>query len=190
MSSRYKTKKGKSKDLYTILRYEVVDTDAWRSLSRTAQALYPILRMEWKGSKANNNGSLSLSSRQAAQIMGVAKAETITTAFKDLQAKGFVIVHKNACLGTEGEGRSFEFELTELDMPGKNEKSRSKKLYLEWHPSKDFEVINGVANNPNGKGGNLKSHPENRDGPIPKNGTNIAILSQKRGCPIPKNGTN
>ncbi len=34
---------------------------AWRALPATAQALYPWLKLEWHGPRANNNGKISLS---------------------------------------------------------------------------------------------------------------------------------
>ncbi|MCB1439939.1 MAG: hypothetical protein KDJ63_09215 [Nitratireductor sp.] len=155
---------------YTAMLLSTMNTDAWRSLSTSAQALYPWLRMEWKGAQYNNNGKLSLSYRAAAEAMGISSPDTVMRAFKDLQAKGFVVVHKVSSLGVEGMGRSFEYEITDLDMPGK---TNANKLFLQWRKGHDFPVVDGQTGNPVGK--NERNKKQN---PIPKIGT---VLSQKSG---------
>ena len=180
---------------WTKMIRPTMQTEAWQSLTTTAQALYPWLKLEWKGPKANNNGKLSLPFRTAAKAMGVSKAETISAAFHDLQAKGFIIVHQEAVLGVDGKAKSFVFELTELDMPGRDESARAKKLYKSWRPGEDFTVKRGNKNNEGGKGGFQKrgtdeeeSHPENRDEPTPISGTVPPTPSQESGQPIPIRG--
>lgn len=165
---------------WTKMIRPTMDTDAWRALSPTAQALYTWLKFEWRGPRANNNGTLSLSLRQAAKTMGVRSPETVARAFRDLQAKGFVVVTKSACLGTDGHAKSFEFELTELVVPGRD---RPRQLFKKWRPDAEFEVARASANNPNGKGGKgdrkEKPHPQNRDNPIPE-------IEMKAPCPSTK----
>lgn len=119
-----------------------METEAWRSLSSTAQALYVWLRLEWKGKRFNNNGSIKLSDRQGARVMGRTK-NTVNRAGHDLQAKGFIIVTKLGCLGTEGEGVSHEYEITELPLPGQ---SVGRRLYQNWSPGHDFPVKKMPAN--------------------------------------------
>lgn len=178
------------KGQYTACFRSTMDTDAWRALSPTAQALFPWLRMEWKGAQRNNNGKLCLSYRNAANAMGIAKADTVGKAFRELQAKGFVVVHQNATLGMDGLGKSFEFEITDIDMPGKRQASRR---FLEWSPGNDFEVKSANVNNPSGAGQNAlqktKSHPGKRDTPVPFQRTKLQTLSFETGHPIPRNGT-
>ena len=48
-----------------------MEAPAWRALSTTAQALYPWIKLEWRGPKANNNGKIRLSVRDAARRLGV-----------------------------------------------------------------------------------------------------------------------
>lgn len=107
-----------------------MDNDAWRALSPYAQALYPWLRLEWKGEKANNNGKLRLSVRQAAEAMGVAN-NTAGKAFHDLQAKGFIVVTEYARLGVGGDAQSPAYELTEIALPHGNERG-GRNLYRQW----------------------------------------------------------
>ena len=45
----------------------IMEEPAWRALPSTAQALYPWLKLEWRGPDADNNGSIRLSVRQAAE---------------------------------------------------------------------------------------------------------------------------
>ncbi|RMD92994.1 MAG: helix-turn-helix domain-containing protein, partial [Alphaproteobacteria bacterium] len=103
-------------DHYAAMHRSMMDTPAWRALSPVAQALYPWLRLEWHGPKANNNGRIRLSVRQAAEKMGVS-INTAARAFHELQAKGFIVVTEPACLGVEGQGTSPAFELTEIQLP-------------------------------------------------------------------------
>ena len=76
----------KKREKYTNFILVYMQYPAWRALSPKAQALYPWLKMEWKGHKANNNGKTSLGVRQAAKCMGVSN-DTATKAFHELQAK-------------------------------------------------------------------------------------------------------
>ncbi|PTQ72742.1 hypothetical protein [Celeribacter persicus] len=121
----------------TALRLSVMRTPAWRALSPTAQALYPWLKLEWRGAKFNNNGKLRLSTRQAAERMGCA-INTAMRGFHDLQAKGFIIQTEGACLGTEGMGKSPAYELTEI-MPA-GQQGPGKQWFLNWSEGHDFPV--------------------------------------------------
>lgn len=138
---------------YTKLVRNLMDTPAWRGLSSTAQALYPWIRLEWRGATANNNGKLRLSVRQAAKCMGVS-VNTAARAFHDLQAKGFIHVTEPARLGMSGEAKSPAYELTEIGYPKSrrddDQKLGGRKLYHDWRLGSDFPVMKAMANNPNG----------------------------------------
>ncbi len=73
----------------------MMETPAWRALTLSAQALYPWVRLEWRGAKFNNNGKIRLSVRQAAAKMGCG-VNTAARAFQELQAKGFLVVTEGA----------------------------------------------------------------------------------------------
>lgn len=126
-----------------------MQTPAWRALSPMAQALYPWLMLEWHGPKSNNNGRITLSVRQAAQAMGIG-INTAARAFHDLQAKGFVVVRKQAQLGIKGVATATEFELTEIALP--SDGMRPRRLYLEWQEGADFTVSKAAIHNPRGSG--------------------------------------
>lgn len=121
---------------FTKMVRSVMETAAWRALSPVAQNLYVWLKFEWKGPKYNNNGRIALSIRVAAKSMGVHK-DTVARAFHDLQAKGFIVQTRGACLGIEGYGRCPEYELTELEMPGKTVPSR---LFRKWSVGHDLPI--------------------------------------------------
>ena len=57
--------------------------------------------------------------------MGVAR-DTAAKAFRDLQAKGFIVVKKGASLGVEGHGKCPEYEITFITTLHKE----ASKLYL------------------------------------------------------------
>lgn len=182
-----KHKPGKAyKGHYTAVHKTTMDTPAWRALSSVAQALFPWLRLEWKGSSANNNGKLSLSYRDAAKAMGIAKPHTIGAAFHELQAKGFIIVHEVAALGIEGMGKGFSFEITDIGMPGNQ---HPKCLFKDWSEGNDFPVKKAKAGNPAGIGGKTKSHAAKRHMPMPQKGTVSHIPCRETAHPMPQKGT-
>lgn len=143
-----------------------METPAWRALSTTAQALYPWLKLEWRGPQNNNNGRIRLSTRQAAERLGVT-LNTAAKAFHELQAKGFIRVTEMAQLGTGGEARSPAFELTEIGMPHATHNGGSR-LYRAWNPGHDFKVEKGRANNPEGTRRKTESHHKFYDSAVLK----------------------
>jgi len=133
-----------------------MQTQAWRALSPNAQALYPWLRLEWKGDKANNNGQIVLSVRQAAKALGVAR-NTAARAFHDLQAKGFIVMTEMPALGVSGEAKAPKYELTELGTPFA-QSNQGRRLYSRWRKGEDFPIITIKTNNPNGTNGKSRHH--------------------------------
>ena len=116
---------------------------AWRALSLKAQALYPWLKLEWKGPKANNNGKISLSVRQASKCMGVSN-DTAAKAFHELQSKGFIVMTEPASLGVKGQGKCPKYEINELDLPGE---PRGRCLFSKWKKGPDLPVIKANISN-------------------------------------------
>lgn len=133
---------------FTKLTRNMMEAPAWRALSPTAQALYPWLKLEWRGPQYNNNGKIRLSVRQAASRLGVS-INAAARAFHDLQAKGFTFVTEHARLGVKGHATSPAFELTEIGLPN-GEKRDGRKLYLSWGDGADFPVHKATVHNPNG----------------------------------------
>lgn len=153
---------------YTKMVRTMMQTPAWRALSPVAQALYPWIKLEWKGSSANNNGKIKLSVRQAAQKLGVSR-NTASDGFRELQAKGFLVVTKGARLGLGGSAKSPEFEVTELALPDQRE---GRRLYRGWQEGHDFPITKAMANNPAGRNGKEKACHKNEDSNVIKMKTN------------------
>jgi hypothetical protein len=137
-----------------------LETPAWRALSLAGKAVYPFVRLEWHGPNHNNNGKIRLSVRQAAECAGI-NMNTAARAFQDLQAKGFLIVTRMGCLGSDGEARGPSFEITEHPMPGADRQS-ARRLFAQWQKGQDFPVVKHNANNP--KGVNKSKNPSPKSG--------------------------
>lgn len=142
-------KRREDKEHFVNIKRRLLETPAFRALSAHAKALYPVLKLEWKGPRSNTNGRIVYSIRQAAAYLGCSKA-TAQKALWDLQAKGFIEVRQIAHPGLEGEARSHEYELTELPMAGRE---KPRELFLEWSPDNEFPVVKAKAHNPRGKNG-------------------------------------
>jgi hypothetical protein len=152
-------------DHYTKLVRNTMQTDAWRALSASAQALYPWVKLEWRGPQANNNGKIRLSVRQASKCMGC-NPDTAARAFRDLQEKGFLHVTEAARLGLTGDAKGSTYELTELPLPNSDNHS-GRRLYLKWVKGSDFPVAY-VAMSSGGNPKKTKPRPENRDSNVLK----------------------
>jgi hypothetical protein len=159
-----KTGRSERPEHFTMMLRSLMEEPAWRALSCTAQALYPWLRLEWKGAQANNNGQIRLSVRQAAERLGVG-INTAARAFHDLQAKGFVHITEHARLGLTGEAKSPAYELTEIELPHAPQHG-GRRLYRDWQRGHDFPVHKAMANNPTGRRGRAKPCHRNGDGTV------------------------
>ncbi len=147
---------------WTKLVRSMMETPAWRALSPVAQALYPWIKLEWRGPDANNNGAIRFSVRQAARALGVSN-DTAAKGFHDLQAKGFLVMIEAAALGLEGQAKSPAFEITEIALrPARD----GRRLFLTWQPGHDCPVQRSRANNPSGRNGKTEPCPRNHDGPV------------------------
>jgi len=144
-----------AKEHWAKLVRNMMETDAWRALPPVAQALYPWLKLEWRGPTANNNGKIKLSVRQAATRLGVS-LNTACRAFHELQAKGFIVVTEHARLGLGGEGKSPAYEITEIPLPH-SDKPEGRKLFKQWKAGEDFPVLKAMGNNPLGRNGKTLS---------------------------------
>ena len=151
---------------FITIERSLIETPAWRALSLSAKAVYIAIRFEWHGPKANNNGKLRLSVRQAAEKAGIG-INAAARAFQDLQAKGFLHVTEIGALGFTGEARGPSFEITDLLMPGTN-RNTGRRLYAQWSKGHDFPVIKHNANNPKGKNGGETPTPKQTRGGVQK----------------------
>ncbi|SFU06856.1 hypothetical protein SAMN05216236_12313 [Sedimentitalea nanhaiensis] len=162
---------------FTKMIRATMETSAWRALNPTAQALYPWLKLEWRGPQSNNNGRIRLSVRQAAQRLGVG-INTAARAFQDLQAKGFLVVTLPARLGVSGAATCPCYEITEIALPH-GTANTGRRLFKEWQAGADYPVIKATAHNPTGRNQNSKPCHQNEDSNVTKLVTRKAGTSPK-----------
>jgi hypothetical protein len=88
---RGQDKRGRSLrgERFVKLEHWLLRTPAWRSLTPVARALYIELAQRYNGA---NNGEISLSVREAAELVHIAK-DTASKSFHELEEKGFVRRH-------------------------------------------------------------------------------------------------
>lgn len=81
-------RKGRSRkgERFVKLEHWMLKSEAWRSLTPPARALYVELAQRYNGL---NNGEISMAVREAARLIHVAK-DTVSKAFRELLAKGFI----------------------------------------------------------------------------------------------------
>lgn len=166
-------------DRFTKLTFVLIETPAWRALSNHARYLYLILKFEWKGPKANNNGKIALSVRQAADKLGVS-LDTASRAFHDLQAKGFIVVTEIGHPGVHGSASGHRYEITELPLPPEKG-TAGRRLYLGWKKNADFEVIKAKAHNPTGRNGRSGTRTRYPGSPVMLVGTDRHEATKKAG---------
>lgn len=165
----------KRSEHFTKMIRNTMETQAWAALSTTAQAIYPFLKLEWRGPDANNNGRIRLSVRQAAAKIGVG-VNTAARGFQDLQAKGFIVVKTKGALGVDGEARGPSYELTELAMP-KDPSGACSTRTGAW--AKITTLSRTAPTIPKAATGKTKPCHQNEDGPVIKMVTFRKTLSSK-----------
>lgn len=82
--------RNKGKGQYVHLWYELLNSEAWRTLSGPAIKVFFELRTRFHG---GNNGKLHLSLQEAADLLGLGKA-TVQRAFVQLEERGLIICTK------------------------------------------------------------------------------------------------
>ena len=99
---------------FVRLDYRLLSSNAYRSLSPNARSLLVELAMLYNG---DNNGSLYLGVRDAANRLGVADLTAASRAFDDLKALGFVHMTQDAHFSIKA-----------------GQTSRARCWRLSWHP--------------------------------------------------------
>jgi hypothetical protein len=82
--------RNKGEGQYVNLPYELLNSEAWRTLSGPAIKVFFELRTRFHG---GNNGKLHLSLQEAADLLGLGKA-TVQRAFDQLEERGLVVCTK------------------------------------------------------------------------------------------------
>ncbi len=110
---------------FVKLDHWFLKTPAWQSLPPAPRALYVALAERYNG---YNNGEISMSVREAAGLLHVAK-DTATKAFRELENKGFIKCKKCGSFNYTLRHAS-TWTLTEHPLPGEF----ATKEFASWRP--------------------------------------------------------
>jgi hypothetical protein len=152
MSNRSKIySKGRIQGQFTALRYEILDSAAWRQMSMGARMLY-IALIKPLSFNADNNGKIFLSPRDAAKQLG-ANVDSICFWYRELQHYGFIVMTQPGTIGPSG--KAAYWRITDVGWGRLDGKSiEPTKDYLKWtgevferhrpksekHPTKPYRV--------------------------------------------------
>lgn len=92
MGKRRTDRQGRSHPSFIMLRHDMMESEAWKSLSVASQALWLYIRKRYNG---NNNGEIPLSCREASSFLNVSK-NTAAKAFEELENRGFIKVGRDS----------------------------------------------------------------------------------------------
>jgi hypothetical protein len=178
MSNRNKIySKGRIQGQFTAMRYEVMDSAAWRQMSMGARILY-IALIKPLSFNADNNGKIFLSTRNAAKDLG-ANQESVCIWFRELEHYGFIVMTEPGTIGPKG--KATHWRITDVGWGRLDGKSiEPTKDYLKWsgevfdrasssktlRPEKPFIGLNGktvhLGCRVNGKTVHIRSTPLER----------------------------
>jgi DNA-binding transcriptional regulator YhcF (GntR family) len=131
MSKRTKEKESRHVRLY----HWFLKSEAWRSLSPNARALYVEIVARYNGS---NNGRIPFSVREAAEALHIGK-NAASTAFSELQDRGFLVIAKRSAFSLKTKTAT-EWRLTEFPCDVTN--AISSREFMRWSPEKQNTVPN------------------------------------------------
>lgn len=128
MSRRGVRHNGKSKggQPFVMVPNYMFDSPAFRSLDRVARCLLLELIRRHNG---HNNGEIALGQRDAAKAVGISKLLTIATAFRELEAKGFIEATAKGAFSNK-LSRATEWRLTWLEAGDR----KPDKPFMRWVP--------------------------------------------------------
>lgn len=128
MSSRYKDK-GRIPGQYTAIRWEILDSAAWKQMSMGARLLY-IALIKPLSFNRDNNGKIFLSTRHAAKQLGANK-HSISIWFRELEHYGFIVMTEAGSIGPKG--KAAKWRITDVGWGVLDGKSiEPTKDYLKW----------------------------------------------------------
>lgn len=88
---------GRNSPKFVMLRYDMMDSPAYHSLSPVARCVWHEIRRRYNGF---NNGDIPLSCREAAERVGIGK-DTACRAFDELMDRGFVKIGQDAAFNVK-----------------------------------------------------------------------------------------
>ena len=84
--AKYRKGKKRNSHNFVMLRFDIMKSEAWRSLSPVARCVWTEIMLRFNG---NNNGQIPLSCREAATLCNTSN-NTAARAFNDLIDRGFI----------------------------------------------------------------------------------------------------
>jgi hypothetical protein len=120
------------------LYHWVMNSEAWRSLSPNARALYVEIAARYHGT---NNGRIPFSVREAAEALHIGK-NAAAAAFKELQDRGFLVIAKTSAFSLKSKTAT-EWRLTEFPCDVTN--AHSTKDFMRWTPEKNTVPVVGLT---------------------------------------------
>jgi hypothetical protein len=118
-----RTGRSEGEGQYAILRYALLNSEAWRTLSGAAIKVFLELRTRFNG---GNNGELHMSLEEGAGLLQLGKA-TVHRAFQELEDKGLVVLTKRG----QWYGReASEWALTDKSVNG----ALPTNAWKAWRP--------------------------------------------------------
>jgi hypothetical protein len=129
--------KGKNKERYVMLRYWLLNSLAWRSLTGNARALYVEIARRYNGS---NNGRISYSTREAGRSLHVSLC-TAGRLLRILQDRGFIVCTKRGAFSLKTTKDASEWALMEYDCD--HPPAHATKDFMRWQPEGvDIDTLN------------------------------------------------
>jgi hypothetical protein len=127
MSNRNKTySKGRIPGQWTALRWEVMDSPAWKHMSCGARLLY-IALIRPLSFNADNNGKIFLATRKAAEQLGTSQ-RVVCIWFRELEHYGFIVLTEPGTAMRAARWRITDAGWGKLDGKG----IEPTKDYLKW----------------------------------------------------------
>jgi len=122
--------RNESSDQYYIMPYVLLHSEAWRGLKGSAVKVWLEIRSRFNG---RNNGKLFLSLDEGARLLGMGK-QTVGSAFKELEAKGFLVKTKQ---GHWYGRQASEWRATDVKCDGQ----RATNEWKQWTKSKKKQSL-------------------------------------------------
>jgi hypothetical protein len=127
------TTKSKGKERYLMLRYWLLKSQAWNSLSGNARALYVELAQRYNGS---NNGRIPYSVRDGVTLH--ISHHTVSHLLGILQDRGFIVCTRKGYFSVKTTRDASEWRLTEYDCD--HPVAHATKDFMRWQLPEDADL--------------------------------------------------
>lgn len=131
---------------------------AWLALSPAAREIYMRLKLLCyaHGKNRNNNGSVFRSPRDMAKDSGLSP-KTVSAAYAELQAKGWIVATKIWQKGFNGKGRTTNWRLTMLPSGANAPHDPPTREPTRWTEGNDYPVVVYQSYMPKPRKGRIKN---------------------------------